>query len=248
MERIEVKQINDHIWLLNDDDESTGYLVTGSERGLIIDTMTGYENVREVAEKITKLPLTVVNTHGHPDHIYGNIYFEKVYIHPDDIAVARSYYEDPAFVEEIKETNLQPAEFVPVTEGAVFDLGGLSLEVYELPGHTPGGIVLLDRMDRILFSGDSILEQTWMQLPECLPMNQFLLSLDKIQKMRGEFDYLLTGHNQDLVDASFCEVHRKAVWEVCEGIKGGDEPYTWFGGTCKAHPYGKNPRRIVYQE
>ena len=42
MKRIKVKQINNHIWLLNDNDESTGYLVTGSERGLIIDTMTGY--------------------------------------------------------------------------------------------------------------------------------------------------------------------------------------------------------------
>ena len=247
MERIKVKQINDHIWLLNDNDESTGYLVTGSERGLIIDTMTGYGNVRKVAEEITDFPLTVVNTHGHPDHIYGNVYFEKVYIHPADIPVAERFYQDPAFVAAIRQMNRKPAEFLTVTEGDVFDLGGLALEVYELPGHTPGGIVLLDRKDRILFSGDSILEQTWMQLPECLPMEQFLASLDKIQKMREEFDYLLTGHNLELVDASFCEVHRKAVWEVCVGIKDNDEPYSYFGGTCMAHPYGKEPRRIVYQ-
>ena len=144
--------------------------------------------------------------------------------------------------------NRQSAEFLTLTEGDVFDLGGLFLEVYELPGHTPGGIVLLDRKDRILFSGDSILEQTWMQLPECLPMEQFLASLDKIQKMRGEFDYLLTGHNLELVNASFCEVHRKAVWEVCVGIKDKDQPYSYFGGTGMAHPYGKEPRRIVYRE
>ena len=81
MERIKVKQINDHVWLLNDNDESTGYLVTGSERGLIIDTMTGYGNVRKVAEEITDLPLTVVNTHGHPDHIYGNVNVDKVNKH-----------------------------------------------------------------------------------------------------------------------------------------------------------------------
>ena len=29
MKRIKVKQINNHIWLLNDYDESTGNLVTG---------------------------------------------------------------------------------------------------------------------------------------------------------------------------------------------------------------------------
>ena len=119
MKRIKVKQINNHIWLLNDNDESTGYLVTGSERGLIIDTMTGY----------------------------GNVYFEKVYIHPADIPVAERFYQDPAFVAAIRQMNRKPAEFLTVTEGDVFDLGDLALEVYELPGHTPGGIVLLDRKD-----------------------------------------------------------------------------------------------------
>lgn len=139
MKRIKVKQINNHIWLLNDNDESTGYLVTGSERGLIIDTMTGYGNVRKVAEEITDFPLTVVNTHGHPDHIYGNVYFEKVYIHPADIPVAERFYQDPAFVAAIRQMNRQSAEFLTLTEGDVFDLGGLFLEVYELPGHTHTG-------------------------------------------------------------------------------------------------------------
>ena len=116
-ERIQVKQINDHIWLLDDNGDSTGYLVTGEKSGLIIDTMTGYENVRAVAEEITDLPLTVINTHGHPDHIYGNVYFEKVHIHPADIAVAERFYQDPVFVQAIREAGLHPAEFVPVTEG-----------------------------------------------------------------------------------------------------------------------------------
>ena len=246
-ERIQVKQINDHIWLLDDNGDSTGYLVTGEKSGLIIDTMTGYENVRAVAEEITDLPLIVINTHGHPDHIYGNVYFEKVHIDPADIEVAERFYQDPVFVQAIREAGLHPAEFVPMTEGKVFDLGGIELEVYELPGHTPGGITLLDRKDRILFPGDSILEQTWMQLPECLPMEQFLESLKRIQMLRSEFDYLLTGHGSELVDASFCEVHLKAVEEVCMGKKDNDVPYTWFGGTCMAHPYGKEPRRIVYK-
>ena len=247
-ERIKVKQINDHIWLLNDNEESTGYLVTGSKSGLIIDTMTGYENVRAIAEEITDLPLQVINTHGHPDHTYGNVYFEEVYIHPADVEVANFYFQDSRFQEAIVKFGLKVAEFLPVAEGQVFDLGGIELEVYELPGHTPGGIALLDRKDRILFPGDSILEQTWMQLPESLPMETFLNSLKRIQKLRREFDYLLTGHGKDLDDAALCEAHLKAVEEMCMGNKEGDEPYTWFGGTCMAHPYGKDPRRIVYKD
>ena len=63
-ERIKTEKINDHIWLMNDNDEATGYLVTGTEKALVIDTMNGYEDVRKLAETLTDLPLIVVNTHG----------------------------------------------------------------------------------------------------------------------------------------------------------------------------------------
>ncbi len=243
--RIKVTQINDHIWLMDDNNEGTGYLVTGRERGLIIDTMNGYENVKELAERFTSLPLTVVNTHGHPDHIYGNVYFEQAYLHPADIPIAESFYENETFQEQIQKAGLKPAAFLPAEEGMSFDLGGLVLEVYELPGHTPGGIVLLDRQDRILFTGDSINGHTWMQLPESLPMDVFLKSLKKVQELRDAFDYILTGHSHGLVEASFCDAHIRAVEEVCNGERERDEPYIWFGGTCMAHPY-KDMIKIVY--
>jgi glyoxylase-like metal-dependent hydrolase (beta-lactamase superfamily II) len=38
--------------------------------------------------------------------------------------------------------------------GETFDLGGVSLDVIHTPGHSPGGIVLLDRKRGILFSTD----------------------------------------------------------------------------------------------
>lgn len=244
--RIKVSEINDHIWLMNDHDEGTGYLVTGNERGLIIDTMNGYEDVKKLAETLTDLPLTVVNTHGHPDHIYGNIYFEKAYLHPADIPIAEHFYKEEEFKREGLNAGLKPAEFLPIKEGMSFDLGGVVLDVYEVPGHTPGGIVLLDRQDRILFTGDSINLHTWMQLPESLPMEKFLQSLRKVQGLRDKFDFILTGHSRKMEDAGFCDAHIQAVEEVCNGINENDEPYTWFGGTCMAHPYG-DLIKIVYK-
>lgn len=246
-ERIKITKINDHIWLLNANNEATGYLVVGNEKALIIDTMLGYEDVHAVARTLTELPLVVVNTHGHCDHIYGNIYFEKVYMHPADREVAKREFSDKRFVAAIESLGLKPAEFCNVREGDIFDLGGLSLEAYETPGHTPGGIVLLDQADRILFTGDTILEQTWMQLEESTSMETLLESLNKVQKFRGDFDYILTGHSRHIEDASLCEAHRMAVKEVCDGLTEHDVSYEWFGGNCMAHPYGPEPRRIVYQ-
>ena len=121
--------------------------------------------------------------------------------------------------------------------------------MYHVPGHTPGGICLLDREDRILFTGDSIIEQTWMQMEESLPIPVFFEALNKITRIRDQFDYILTGHTREnLEDASLCEAHKKAVQEVMEGKTEKDVSYSWFGGEAKAHPYGKDPRRIVYKE
>lgn len=86
-----------------------------------------------------------------------------------------------------------------------------------------------------------------MQLKESMPMEILLKSVDKVQKFRDQFDYVLTGHGRQLEDASLCEAHRNAVKEVCDGRTENDAPYEWFGGSCMAHPYGAEPRRIVYQ-
>ena len=80
-----------------------------------------------------------------------------------------------------------------------------------------------------------LIEQTWMQLPECCEMNVMLQSLDRIQKLRPYFDYILCGHSHGLEDASLCEAQRQAVWEICNGQVQNDEPYVYYGGTCRAH-------------
>lgn len=123
--RLKIQQINDHIWLLNDHDDGTGYLITGSDRALVIDTMYGLENLKEAVRTLTDLPLMLVNTHGHFDHTYGNLYFDKAYLHPADIGIAEAYFKADGFVQMMKETERKPAEFEPITEGTVIDLGGI---------------------------------------------------------------------------------------------------------------------------
>ncbi len=231
---IEVSQLSDHIWLMNDNGEATGYIVVGNNKAAVIDTMYGSENVQNVVRTVTDLPLLVINTHGHLDHVYGNAYFDEVYIHPDDVSLAELSYSYPQY--QNMSANLKDVTFKTTEEGDSFDLGGTTLEVYDIPGHTQGGICILDREDRVLFTGDSINRHCWMQLDSCTSMEDFYLSLQRLSIIRNDYDYILHGHAKGFEDASLYEEHSAAVKEVIDGINTDkDEDYVYFGGTCKIH-------------
>ena len=245
-ERIKVKQLNDHIYLMDDDGEATGYLVVGNKKALVIDTMNGYEDVYEVVRRLTDLPLMVINTHGHCDHIYGNIFFEEAYMSPDDNEVAREHMAFPEFVKTCQEFDLSMPPFRPIKDHDVIDLGGLTLEVISLPGHTPGGVCLLLKEDRILFTGDSINHHLWMQLNESSKLDEFLHNLDEIMYLMNDADYILHGHAQGFDDISLMKELRAGIADLIETKGVGDKDYKWFGGVDKKHPFGDGKSVICY--
>ena len=86
-ERAKIQQIRPNVWLIDDAGESTCYLITGGEKALLVDTANGYEDLAEIVRSLTDLPVTVVNTHGHGDHIFGNAFFDEAWMHPADFAL-----------------------------------------------------------------------------------------------------------------------------------------------------------------
>ena len=59
-------------------EETHCYLLCGTKRAILIDTGLGVSNIREVIDGLTKLPVTVITTHVHWDHIGGHKYFQGV--------------------------------------------------------------------------------------------------------------------------------------------------------------------------
>ena len=242
-----IREVRPGIFLMDEAHEATGYLVVGEERACVIDTMNGYNDLYQAVRKWTDKPLTVVNTHGHPDHIFGNIYFEEAFIHPKDLELARSFAESPEFQEFCGEKGRSMPPFREIHPGDVLDLGGRTLEVFALPGHTPGGILLLLREDRILFTGDSVNHHLWMQLDGCLPLESFVKELDKVLFLQDRADILLHGHAREEDDISLLRCLRAGVEEICAGKTDQDIPYQWFGGTDLQHPFRCDPDRHYQQ-
>jgi glyoxylase-like metal-dependent hydrolase (beta-lactamase superfamily II) len=57
------------------------FLVVGADRAALIDTGMGVGDIRAVVESLTSLPVVVINSHAHWDHIGGNASFDEVWIH-----------------------------------------------------------------------------------------------------------------------------------------------------------------------
>ena len=231
------KQLKPWLYLLDEGHLATGYVVVGDEKVCVIDTMNGFSDIKSFIRTFTDKPVIVINTHGHPDHIFGNVYFDEAYLDPKDNEIAQSFIDLPEFKEACAKYGFKMPPFKPVNEGDVIDLGGKTLEIFELPGHTPGGIVILLREERILFTGDSINHHLWMQLDSCTPLEDMVKALDRIMFLEERADFILHGHAQGFDDISLMRCMRNGINEICEGKTADDKPYTWFGGEARQHPF-----------
>lgn len=65
------------LWMIAEPGHVVSWLYEGSARALLVDSGTGIAPIRPVVEGLTTLPITVVNTHYHFDHIGGNAAFAE---------------------------------------------------------------------------------------------------------------------------------------------------------------------------
>lgn len=69
------------VWVIAEPQHVYCWLVEGTERAVLLDTGLGFERIRPVAERLTRQPITVANTHYHFDHVGGNWEFDDIAIH-----------------------------------------------------------------------------------------------------------------------------------------------------------------------
>ena len=65
-------------------EQSHCYLLCGQQRAALIDTGLGVSDIQRVVSDLTKLPVTVLTTHAHWDHIGGHRYFNDIAVHEEE--------------------------------------------------------------------------------------------------------------------------------------------------------------------
>lgn len=209
-------------------EEVISYLIIGIEYAILIDTGLGVGNIKSIVNQYTDLPVHVVNTHSHWDHIGGNYQFEEIAIHEAEANNLRHGIADDFLKNQMRRENLNrplPTVFrledyhiLPcnptrlLNNGDILILDAYRLEVFHLPGHSPGSICLWNSESGHLFTGDVIYAgPLYAHLPGS-NLQAYIKSIKKLKKILNSVEILYPAHNQTPLNKSFLK-------EVIDGFE-----------------------------
>jgi len=195
-------------------EETISYLILGEKQALLFDTGMGISDIRKVTAELTHLPIIVLNSHTHNDHVGGNWQFETVYGMDADFtrANAKGSRQDaqeelgPGMICGDLPTGFDSRSYATrpwkisrfLHDHDKINLGGRTLEIISTPGHTPDAISLLDRARGLLFSGDTYYPAPiWLFRPET-NLDDYVASVKHLAALAPQLELVLGEHNVPL--------------------------------------------------
>ena len=204
----EIIKINENTWRFEDGNVRF-FLLCGSEKAALIDSGMNTPDAKDLAKKLTDLPIILINTHADRDHISGNGSFDALYMSPNE----EPNYRDAG----------GKGDFIPVCEGDEIDLGGRVLRIIDNPGHTPGSIAILDKENRVLIGGDSIQDGNIFMFGKYRDLKTYIKSLKHISEMNDSFDCIYPMHGSFPVYPDLIPKLIEGAQEILDGKAKGEK-------------------------
>ncbi len=219
--------------------EVISYLIIGQNKAILWDTGLGIGDIKSVVSELTELPITVVISHTHFDHIGSNALFDEIYVFDSKMAVED--LKKGLTHEEIKRDVEEDSIWKPLPEGfkyenffikgkaptktlkdgEIIDLGNRKLEVVHTPGHSPDSIMLIDEGNKILFSGDAYYPAPLYAYAKGADFKAYVKSMEKIvNKIKDKnLNYIYASHNEVVEGTEILNYILESMKEIVNGEK-----------------------------
>lgn len=209
-------------------EETHCYLLCGVKNALLIDTGLGVANIKKVVDSLTLLPVLVVTTHIHWDHIGGHKYFENIAVHEAEKdwlsikfpiplqAVKHNLVCKPCdFPLDFSIDSYQLPKISPqqiLHDGDCLDLGERKITVIHTPGHSPGHCCFYEPERKYLYSGDLIYSGCLDAFYPTTDPQLFWQSVKKIQHL--DVERVLPAHHQLSIPVNIINSIEKAFSQL----------------------------------
>lgn len=200
------------------------YLIIGAKKSVLFDTGMGVSDISAVVRKLTDTEIIVVNSHAHFDHIGDDWRFPEIYIFADEHAVEvlkqghrhdmllfdsdpDKFLKRPPFGFDPQNYKIEPVagdKIQQLADHDKIDLGNRTLEVLHTPGHTNDSLVLFDRENRTLFTGDTFYPSSLFAFMDGesgqSDLSIYEKTMQKLAELVPDLDYVYPCHAKPLVD------------------------------------------------
>jgi glyoxylase-like metal-dependent hydrolase (beta-lactamase superfamily II) len=237
------------------------FLIIGSQKSVLFDTGMGIKDIARVTRLLTDREVVAVNSHAHFDHVGDNARFAQVNIFNDQQAIEHlvsgwppeeiQFDAAPGNFPEGYPDGFDPGRYEikpvarerihPLCDGELLDLGDRKLEVLHTPGHSPDSIVLLDRENRVLLTGDTFYPD-WLYafMSGAWGESNLKLYYESIRKICGlipDVDYLYCAHVKPLAEPQILTRVAKALETLLAGGETRHEAVEIFGEDLTVHHF-----------
>lgn len=191
----------------------TACAIVTSDGAVVIDTLPFPNETRQVIEYVERrAPIKyVIYTHYHADHTYGGYLFRQaqfiahelcreLLITRGDAGLKLARVQNPSLVD----VQLRLPDIVFTGEMSL-RLGGKTFVLTHSPGHTPDGITVYIREDKILFAADTVMPVPYIvdgDAPTMLKSLQTLKGMALENVVQGHGEIVLRGEINETINSS----------------------------------------------
>lgn len=227
-----VRQIDENTYAISELghwEKVHSFLLLGSTKAALIDTGLGIDNMKRITDQLTTLPIDVITTHVHSDHIGSHGEYSRIFVHEDEeswlingivgLSLEQIRANTARDITIPTPKGFSAETYTPFTgkptgllkDGDILDLWNRKLIIYHTPGHSPGHISIFDETKGYLFTGDLLYDETpvYAFYPTTNPIN-LVNSLERISKI-SNVNMIYGAHNSLGINPNILKEVKKAV-------------------------------------